>query len=131
MFCISVFMGEEPVSLAAQEHACLHIDYNSVMIALCCIEERSIIVSRCEEEPINLVVPLILVLLRNIYENRGFILKIKREMCNVSLYSSGNKREMCNQKLYVSAHIRLKNFVKSFGTSFFWNTTVDGGAKRH
>ena len=42
----------------------------------------------------------------------------------MSLYSSGNKREMCNVKLYVSAYIRLKNFVKSFGTLLFWNTTV-------
>ena len=44
-------------------------------------------------------------------------------MCNVSSYSSGNKLEMCNVKLYVSAYIRLKNFVKSFGTLLFWNTT--------
>ena len=66
MVCINVYMGEEPVNLAAQGHACFHIDYNCVMIALCCIEECSVILSRCEEEPINLVVLLILVLRRNI-----------------------------------------------------------------
>jgi len=38
----------------------------SVMIALSCIEECSVILSRCEEEPINIAVLLILVIRRNI-----------------------------------------------------------------
>eukprot|EP00798_Chlamydomonas_sp_ICE-L_P001622 gene1622-33012_t len=37
---------QETLSKAdSKGHACLHIDYNSVMIALCCIEKRSVIVS--------------------------------------------------------------------------------------